>query len=107
MRNLKKRILSLVSVVALTATAVVAVPSTARAAAPVCTNKVILTECVGLTSDGAQYIFQVPAKFTGTLFLSLMDIAIPSIFQQQFPGLAVTPFLNPHNQRQEKTLRRL
>ena len=68
MRNFKKRFISLVSVAALTTTALVAVPSTASAN-PVCTNKVILTECVGLTSDGAQYIFQVPANFGGTLFL--------------------------------------
>jgi pimeloyl-ACP methyl ester carboxylesterase len=68
MRNFKKRFISLLSVVALTTTALVAAPSTASAT-PVCTNKVILTECVGLTSDGAQYIFQVPANFGGTLFL--------------------------------------
>lgn len=68
MRNFKKRLISLISVAALSTTALIAVPNTASAN-PVCTNKVILTECVGLTSDGAQYIFQVPAKFGGTLFL--------------------------------------
>lgn len=68
MRNLKKRFVSLLSVAALTTTAIVAAPSTANAA-PVCTNKVILTECVGVTTDGAQYIFSVPANFGGTLFL--------------------------------------
>jgi pimeloyl-ACP methyl ester carboxylesterase len=30
---------------------------------------VIFTECVGVTSDNAPYIFQIPAKFSGTFFL--------------------------------------
>lgn len=47
----------------------VALPSAARAADPSCTNLVVITQCVGATSDGAPYVVQVPAKFTGTLFL--------------------------------------
>ena len=68
MRNFKKRLISLLSVAALTTTALVAVPSTASAN-PVCTNKVIVNDCVGVTTDGAQYSFTVPANFGGTLFL--------------------------------------
>jgi pimeloyl-ACP methyl ester carboxylesterase len=71
MRNLmslKKRVFAVASALAITTTALVAVPTTASAN-PVCTNKVILTECVGATSDGAGYVIQVPARFSGTLFL--------------------------------------
>jgi pimeloyl-ACP methyl ester carboxylesterase len=71
MRNLisfKKRVFAVASALAITTTALVAVPTTASAA-PVCTNKIILTECVGATSDGAGYVIQVPARFSGTLFL--------------------------------------
>ena len=72
MRNstqLKKRFFVIASALAITTTALVAVPTVARAADPVCTNKVIYTECVGATSDGAGYVVQVPARFGGTLFL--------------------------------------
>jgi len=71
MRNLmslKKRVFAVASALAITTTALVAVPTSANAN-PVCTNKVILTECVGATSDGAGYVIQVPARFSGTLFL--------------------------------------
>ena len=71
MRNLislKKRVFAVASALAITTTALVAVPTTANAN-PVCTNKVILTECVGATTDGAGYVIQVPARFSGTLFL--------------------------------------
>ncbi|MGA1689922.1 MAG: hypothetical protein ACO385_06130, partial [Candidatus Nanopelagicaceae bacterium] len=66
--SLKKRVFAVASALAITTTALVAVPTTASAN-PVCTNKVILTECVGATSDGAGYVIQVPARFSGTLFL--------------------------------------
>ena len=72
MRNstqLKKRFFAVASALAITTTALVAVPTVARAADPVCTNKVVYTECVGATSDGAGYVIQVPARFGGTLFL--------------------------------------
>jgi len=59
--QLKKRLFAIAS-------GLVAVPIAANAN-PVCTNKVIFTECVGVTSDRAPYVFQVPAKFGGTLFL--------------------------------------
>lgn len=65
---LKKRLFAIASVLAITTTGLVAVPIAANAN-PVCTNKVIFTECVGVTSDRAPYVFQVPAKFGGTLFL--------------------------------------
>ncbi|MFM8938305.1 MAG: hypothetical protein ACKOF0_04735, partial [Actinomycetota bacterium] len=66
--QLKKRLFAIASVLAITTTGLVAVPIAANAN-PVCTNKVIFTECVGVTSDRAPYVFQVPAKFGGTLFL--------------------------------------
>jgi len=66
--QLKKRLFAIASVLAISTAGLVAVPTTANAN-PVCTNKVIFTECVGVTSDRAPYIFQVPAKFGGTLFL--------------------------------------
>lgn len=72
MRNstqLKKRFFAIASALAITTTALVAVPTVARAADPACTNKVVYTECVGATSDGAAYVIQVPARFSGTLFL--------------------------------------
>jgi pimeloyl-ACP methyl ester carboxylesterase len=68
MTNLKKRFFGIASVLAITTTGLVAVPTVANAN-PVCTNKVIFTECVGVTSDRAPYIFQIPAKFSGTFFL--------------------------------------
>jgi len=68
MTNLKKRFFGIASVLAITTAGLVAVPTVANAN-PVCTNKVIFTECVGVTSDRAPYIFQVPAKFSGTFFL--------------------------------------
>ncbi|NDG09340.1 MAG: hypothetical protein EB112_01395 [Actinobacteria bacterium] len=66
--SLKKRVFAVASALAITTTALVAVPTTASAN-PVCTNKVIFTECVGATTDGAGYVIQVPARFSGTLFL--------------------------------------
>lgn len=66
--QLKKRLFAIASVLAITTAGLVAVPIAANAN-PVCTNKVIFTECVGVTSDRAPYVFQVPAKFGGTLFL--------------------------------------
>ena len=68
LNSLKKRLFAVASALAITTTALVAVPTTASAN-PVCTNKVIFTECVGATTDGAGYVIQVPARFSGTLFL--------------------------------------
>lgn len=68
LKSLKKRVFAVASALAITTTALVAVPTTASAN-PVCTNKVIFTECVGATTDGAGYVIQVPARFSGTLFL--------------------------------------
>lgn len=68
LKSLKKRVFAVASALAITTTALVAIPTTASAN-PVCTNKVIFTECVGATTDGAGYVIQVPARFSGTLFL--------------------------------------
>jgi pimeloyl-ACP methyl ester carboxylesterase len=74
--SLKKRVLAIASALAITTTALVAVPTAANAA-PVCSTKstvyadeyVTYQECVGVTSDGAQYVVQIPILFDGTLFL--------------------------------------
>ena len=71
--NLKKRILAASAIFALSTTALVAAPSVATAA-PSCNPKADATygvyqECVGVTSDGAQYVIQLPWDFGGTLFL--------------------------------------
>ena len=76
--NLKKRILAASAIFALSTTALVAAPTVATAA-PVCSEKINLNlepyqlyrECVGVTSDGAQYVVQLPLEeaFDGTLFL--------------------------------------
>lgn len=64
----KVRILSLLSVAALAATVLVAVPSVANAT-PACDGKSPIQTCVGVTSDGAPYAMQVPANFNGTVAL--------------------------------------
>ena len=64
----KVRILSLLSVTALVATVLVAVPVAANAA-PACDGKSPIQSCVGATSDGAPYAMQVPANFNGTVAL--------------------------------------
>jgi pimeloyl-ACP methyl ester carboxylesterase len=76
--NLKKRILAASAIFALSTTALVAAPTVATAA-PVCSEKInvnlepyqLYRECVGVTSDGAQYVVQLPIDiaFDGTLFL--------------------------------------
>jgi pimeloyl-ACP methyl ester carboxylesterase len=71
--NLKKRILAASAIFALSTTALVAAPTVATAA-PICSAKAAPTygvyqECVGVTSDGAQYVVQFPWDFDGTLFL--------------------------------------
>jgi pimeloyl-ACP methyl ester carboxylesterase len=71
--NLKKRILAASAIFALSTTALVAAPSVATAA-PSCNPKADATygvyqECVGVTSDGARYVIQLPWDFGGTLFL--------------------------------------
>jgi len=72
MKNLmskKNRVIAFLASTSLVTMTMVALPSAARAADPSCTNLVVITQCVGATSDGAPYVVQVPAKFTGTLFL--------------------------------------
>jgi len=76
--NLQKRILAVSAIFVLSTTALIAAPSVATAA-PVCSEKINLNltpyqlyrECVGVTSDGAQYVVQLPLEqaFNGTLFL--------------------------------------
>ena len=72
MKNLmskKNKVIAFLASTSLVTMTMVALPSAARAADPSCTNLVVITQCVGATSDGAPYVVQVPAKFTGTLFL--------------------------------------
>ena len=65
----KNKVIAFLASTSLVTMTMVALPSAARAADPSCTNLVVITQCVGATSDGAPYVVQVPAKFTGTLFL--------------------------------------
>ncbi len=72
MKNLmskKNKVIAFLASTSLVTMTMVALPSAARAADPSCTDLVVITQCVGATSDGAPYVVQVPAKFTGTLFL--------------------------------------
>lgn len=72
MKNLmstKNKVIAFLASTSLVTMTMVALPSAAHAADPSCTNLVVITQCVGATSDGAPYVVQVPAKFTGTLFL--------------------------------------
>jgi len=71
--KIKKRILAATAIFALSTSALVAAPSVATAA-PSCNPKAdptygVFQECVGVTSDGAQYVVQFPWDFEGTLFL--------------------------------------
>lgn len=96
MRNsitIKKRVFAVASAFAIITTALVAVPSTANAN-PVCTNKVIFTECVGKTSDGAPYIFSVPAKFGGTFFLFSHGYRYPIDIPASIPRVGGYTVLN-------------
>lgn len=65
----KTRFLSTLSAAALASMMVVAIPSVAHAAGPLCDGKVPITSCQGTTSDSAPYVMQVPANFNGTLVL--------------------------------------
>ena len=72
MKNLmskKNKVIAFLASTSLVTMTMVALPSAARAADPSCTDLVVITQCVGATTDGAGYVVQVPAKFTGTLFL--------------------------------------
>lgn len=65
----KTRIISTLSTAALVSMMVIAIPTTAHAAGPVCDGKLTLNSCQGVTSDSAPYVMQVPGNFNGTLVL--------------------------------------
>ena len=65
--SIKKNI-SLLGVVALSALTFTAIPTLAHAA-PACATAGLITQCVGVTSDAAPYVMQVPANFNGTAFI--------------------------------------
>ena len=70
MRNSKlKRVVSLVASTSLLSLTIVAIPTAARAADPVCTTANFVQTCVGTTSDTAPYMMMVPANFNGTVYL--------------------------------------
>ncbi|NDA83070.1 MAG: hypothetical protein EBY01_08475 [Actinobacteria bacterium] len=48
---------------------VVSIPTAARAADPVCQTAAGVTQCAGVTSDGAKYLMLVPANYKGTAML--------------------------------------
>ncbi len=93
LNSLKKRLFAVASALAITTTALVAVPTTASAS-PVCTNKVIFTECVGATTDGAGYVIQVPARFSGTLFLFSHGYRYPINIPASIPVVGPYTVLN-------------
>jgi pimeloyl-ACP methyl ester carboxylesterase len=65
----KSRIISMLSTTALVSMMVVAIPTVAHAAGPLCDGKLALNSCQGVTSDSAPYVMQVPGNFNGTLVL--------------------------------------
>ena len=65
----KSRLLTSVAAAALVATAVVGIPSTAQAADPQCATAKFVTQCAGVGSDGAPYLFIAAANFNGTVFV--------------------------------------
>jgi pimeloyl-ACP methyl ester carboxylesterase len=65
----KSRIISTLSATALVSIMVVAIPSAAHAAGPLCNGNAVLNSCQGVTSDSAPYVMQVPGNFNGTLVL--------------------------------------
>lgn len=65
----KTRILSILSATSLVAMLVVAIPTTANAAGPLCNGGLAVNSCQGATSDSAPYVMQVPGNFNGTLVL--------------------------------------
>ena len=64
-----KKTLSLVAISSLLALTVVSIPTAARAADPVCQTAAGVTQCAGVTSDGAKYLMLVPANYKGTAML--------------------------------------
>ena len=65
----KSRIFSLLSATTLVTMMVVAVPTAAHAAAPLCDGGKLVNTCGGATSDGAPFVMQVPGNFNGTVVL--------------------------------------
>mgnify|MGYP006272475731 CR=1 FL=1 len=68
---------------------------TAASAAPACAGTAIV-QCVGVTSDGAKYVMQVPANFNGTAFLYShgyrYEMALPSL---GYPAVVTDPQPGP------------
>ena len=62
----KSRLLTSVAAAALVATAVVGIPSTAQAADPQCATAKFVTQCAGVGSDGAPYLFIAAADRKST-----------------------------------------
>jgi len=68
-KNIKTRLLSLLSISGLVAGVVVGVPSSAQAADPQCATVNYVTSCAGTTSDSALYTMVAPANFNGTVLI--------------------------------------
>ncbi|NDC52522.1 MAG: hypothetical protein EBZ66_05135, partial [Actinobacteria bacterium] len=64
-----KKTLSLVAISSLLSLTVVSIPTAARAADQVCQTAAGVTQCAGVTSDGAKYLMLVPANYKGTAML--------------------------------------
>lgn len=65
---MKKRVSSVLAVVALAAATSFLSPAVASAA-PTCTTTAGIATCTGSTSDGAAYSFSIPSNFNGVFFL--------------------------------------
>ena len=66
---LGRRLSAILAAVAMVVATVVALPTTAIAAAPQCATASGVTSCQGATSDGAPYVMSAPLNFNGTLYL--------------------------------------
>ena len=63
----------------------VAITPSASAAAPVCSSSAGVETCVGTLTNGAGYVFKVPANFGGTMFFWEHG------FRPTYPGVSAVP----------------
>jgi len=91
--SLRNKIAS-VGALALASAALTFAPSVAQAA-PACAGTIV-QQCVGVTSDGAKYVMQVPGNFNGTAFIYShgyrYNVALPSL---GYPAVVDAPQPGP------------
>jgi len=92
--------IAVVGAAALASLAVSLAPTAAHAA-PACAVGPV-TQCQGVTSDGAPYVMQVPANFNGTAFIFShgyrYNVAIPSL---GYPAVLNTPAPAPGDSKEK------